>query len=43
LDVYLICWFRVLFPGVSIAEEIDGVGDRGSGDNTAVDVQALLF
>jgi hypothetical protein len=28
--------------GVFIAEEGDGVGDKGSGDSTTVDVQTLL-
>jgi hypothetical protein len=31
-----------VFSGVFIAEEVDGVGDRGSGDTTMVDVQILL-
>jgi hypothetical protein len=31
-----------LFSGVFIAEEVDGVGDTGSGDTTTVDVQTLL-
>jgi hypothetical protein len=31
-----------VFSGVFIAEEADGVGDKGSGDNTTVDVQILL-
>jgi hypothetical protein len=31
-----------MFSGVFIAEEVDGVGDSGSGDTTMVDVQTLL-
>jgi hypothetical protein len=31
-----------VFSGVFIAEEVDGVGNKGSGDTTAVDVQTLL-
>ena len=31
-----------MFPGVVIAEEVDGVGDMGLGDTTASDVQILL-
>jgi hypothetical protein len=30
------------FSGVFIAEEVDRVGDIGSGDATVVDVQTLL-
>jgi hypothetical protein len=30
-----------LFPGVFIAEEVDGIADKGSGDTTTVDVQTL--
>jgi hypothetical protein len=28
-----------VFSGVLIAAEVDGVGGKGSGDNTTVDVQ----
>ena len=28
--------------GMCVAEDIDGVGDEGSGDVTTVDVQSLL-
>jgi hypothetical protein len=31
-----------VFSGVFIAEEIDGMGGKGSGDTTTVDVQTLL-
>jgi hypothetical protein len=31
-----------VFSGVFIAEEVDGVGDKESGDTTAVHVQTLL-
>ena len=31
-----------MFSGVFIAEEVDGVGDKGSGDTTVVDVQTVL-
>jgi hypothetical protein len=31
-----------VFSGVFIAEEVDGAGDKGSGDTTTVDVQTLL-
>jgi hypothetical protein len=31
-----------LFSGVFIAEEVDGVGDKESGDTTAVHVQTLF-
>jgi hypothetical protein len=31
-----------VFSGVFIAEEVDGVGGKGSGDTTVVEVQALL-
>jgi len=31
-----------VFSGVFIAEEVDGVGDKKSGDTTAVHVQTLL-
>jgi hypothetical protein len=31
-----------VFYGVFIAEEVDRVGDKGSGDTTTVDVQTLL-
>ena len=30
------------FSGVFIAEAVDGVGDKRSGDNTMVDVQILF-
>jgi len=30
-----------VFPRVYIAEEADGVGDKGSGDTTTVDVRTL--
>lgn len=29
-----------LFAGISIGEEVDGVGDRGSGATTTVDVHS---
>jgi hypothetical protein len=32
-----------VFSGVSIAKEIDGVGDKGSGQTRIVDVQQTLF
>jgi hypothetical protein len=31
-----------VFSGLFIAEEVDGVRDRASGDTTVVDVQTLL-
>ena len=31
-----------MFPSVFIAEEVDGLGDMGSGDTTAVYIQILL-
>jgi hypothetical protein len=31
-----------VFFGVFIAEEVDGVGDKGSGDTPVADAQALL-
>lgn len=31
-----------LFPGVCLAEEVDGLGDKGSGDITIFDLQTLL-
>jgi hypothetical protein len=31
-----------VFPGVVVAEEVDGLGDMGSGDTTAVDIQIIL-
>jgi len=31
-----------VFPGVVIAEEVDRVGDNGSGDTTIVDLQIFL-
>jgi hypothetical protein len=31
-----------VFFGICIAEEFDGVGDKGSGDTTIVDVQTFL-
>ena len=31
-----------MFSGVFIAEEVDGVGDKGSGGTTTVDVWTLL-
>jgi len=31
-----------MFSGVFIAEEVDGVGDKGSGDTTMVDLQMIL-
>jgi hypothetical protein len=31
-----------MFSGVFIAEEVDGVGDKKSGDTTIADVQTLL-
>jgi len=36
------CPVLSMFSGVSTAEEIDIVGDQGSGDTTTVDVQTLL-
>jgi hypothetical protein len=32
-----------VFFGVFIAEDVHGVGNEGSGDSTAVDVQTLLM
>jgi hypothetical protein len=31
-----------VFSEVFIAEEVDGVGEKGSGDTTMVDIQTLL-
>jgi hypothetical protein len=31
-----------MFPGVLMAEEVDGVGDKWLQDTTTVDVQTLL-
>ena len=31
-----------MFSGIFIAKEVDGVGDMGSGDPTAIEVQTLL-
>jgi hypothetical protein len=31
-----------LFPGVYLAEEVDGLGDKGSGNITIFDLQTLL-
>jgi len=31
-----------VFYGICLAEDIDGVGDEGSGEVTTVDVQSLL-
>jgi hypothetical protein len=31
-----------MFSGVFIAEEVDGVGDKGTGDTTVVDLQSVL-
>jgi len=31
-----------MFSGVFIAEEVDGIGDKGSGDIVTFKVQALL-
>ena len=31
-----------VFSGVFLAEEVDGVGDKGSGDTTMVDLQTPL-
>jgi hypothetical protein len=31
-----------MFSGISIAKEVDGVGDKWSGNTTMVSVQALL-
>jgi hypothetical protein len=47
LDIPFICQFRVIkalsvFSGVFIAEEVDDVGDKWSGDTTTADVQILL-
>jgi hypothetical protein len=33
---------HLLFSGVFVAEEVDGVGDKGSGDITLVDMATLL-
>jgi hypothetical protein len=41
LHVSFICWFRVLFFVFFIAEKLDGVGDKVSGDTTMV-VPTLL-
>jgi hypothetical protein len=35
-------WSSSIFSGFFIAEEVDGVGDKGSRDITTVDVQTLL-
>jgi hypothetical protein len=32
----------LFFSGIFVPEEVDGVGDQGSGDTTTVDVQTLL-
>jgi hypothetical protein len=32
-----------VFFGVVIAKEVDGVGDKGSGDTIIVDVETLLW
>jgi len=47
LGISSICCFQVsgsssVFFGVFIAEEVDGVGDKGSGDTPVADAQALL-
>jgi hypothetical protein len=47
LDISFICLFRVIrsssvFSGAFIPEEVDGVGDEGSGDTITVDVQTPL-
>jgi hypothetical protein len=47
MNIFFIHWFRVIrplsvFSGVFIAEEVDGVGDTGSGDTPAADAQTLL-
>jgi hypothetical protein len=48
LDIPFICWFRVfrvlccVFSEVFTLEEVDGVGDSGSGYATMVEVQTLL-
>jgi hypothetical protein len=44
LDISFTCWFRLsgsssLFSVVFIAAEVDGVGNKGSGDTKTVDVQ----
>ena len=31
-----------MFSGVFIAQEVDGIRDKGSGDSMVVDVQTLL-
>jgi hypothetical protein len=31
-----------VFSAVFIAEEVDGIGDKGSGDNTTVDTESIL-
>jgi hypothetical protein len=42
-----IYWFRVVrsssvFSGVFIAEDVDGIGEKKSGDTIAVDLQTHL-
>jgi hypothetical protein len=32
-----------MFSAISIAKEVDGVGDKWSGNTTMVGVQALLY
>jgi hypothetical protein len=34
--------FSSVFSGVFLAEEVDGVGDKGLGDTTTLDAQTLL-
>jgi len=41
LNISFICWFRGLAPP-PIAEEVDGLGNKGSGDITRLDVQTQL-
>jgi hypothetical protein len=46
LDISIF-WFRVsvsssVFPGVFIGEDVEGVGDKFSGDTVMVHTQALL-
>jgi len=47
LDVFFICWFRVIRALfcvflVFVTEKVDGIGDKRSGDTTMVDVPTLL-
>jgi len=47
LDIPFIYWFKAfccssVHSGVLLAEEVDGVGGKGSGDITMVEVETLL-